>query len=61
MLGLSAPFRIDGIELTLTASIGIALCPDDGMDLESLLKKAEMAMYQAKEAGRNTYRFSTRP
>lgn len=57
MLGLSAPFRIDGIELTLTASIGIALCPDDGMDLESLLKKAEMAMHQAKEAGRNTYRF----
>lgn len=57
MLGLSAPFRIDGIELTLTASIGIALCPDDGTDLESLHKKAETAMYQAKEAGRNTYRF----
>ncbi len=57
MLGLSAPFRIDGTELTLTASVGIALFPDDGADLEALHQKAEMAMYWAKDAGRNTYRF----
>jgi diguanylate cyclase (GGDEF)-like protein len=44
-------------ELSAMCSIGIALFPDDGADYESLLREADIAMYQAKEAGRNAYRF----
>jgi diguanylate cyclase (GGDEF)-like protein/PAS domain S-box-containing protein len=51
------PFNIEGRELTTTVSIGIALYPDDGEDFDTLLKKADTAMYRAKEAGRNAYRF----
>ncbi len=51
------PMEIDGHELGTTVSIGIAIFPDDGRDFESLMKKADTAMYQAKEAGRNTYCF----
>ncbi len=51
------PMEIDGHELSTTVSIGIAMFPDDGRDFESLMKKADTAMYQAKEAGRNTYCF----
>ena len=50
-------FEIDEQELSTSASIGIALYPDDGADFEALLKKSDMAMYRAKESGRNTYRF----
>jgi diguanylate cyclase (GGDEF)-like protein len=44
-------------ELSAACSIGIALFPDDGADYESLLREADIAMYQAKESGRNTCRF----
>ena len=54
---LEQPFLVDAIELPTTVSMGIAIYPDDGPDLSTLLKKADMAMYRAKEAGRNTYRF----
>jgi len=54
---LHAPFELDGHELTTSASIGIAIYPSDGRDFETLLKKADTAMYQAKDAGRNSYRF----
>ncbi len=57
MNNLLDPFHIDGKELAMSVSVGIALYPDDGTDFESLQKKAEMAMYRAKDAGRNTYRF----
>ena len=43
----------------LSASIGVAIYPDDGLLIEDLIKNADAAMYQAKEAGRNTYRFYT--
>lgn len=43
----------------LSASIGVALFPDDGKNIEDLIKNADAAMYQAKDAGRNTYRFYT--
>ncbi len=43
----------------LSASIGVALYPDDGNNIEDLIKNADAAMYQAKDAGRNTYRFYT--
>lgn len=54
---LARPFFIEGHELVTTASIGIALYPEDGTDLGSLLKNSDTALYQAKGAGRNTYRF----
>ncbi len=54
---LQQPFRIDGQELTTSVSVGVAIYPEDGADFETLLKKADMAMFRAKDAGRNTYRF----
>ncbi len=54
---VSAVFKLDGHELSTSASIGISIYPDDGKDFETLLQKADTAMYQAKEAGRNSYRF----
>jgi diguanylate cyclase (GGDEF)-like protein len=51
------PFTCSGYELNTTASIGIAVYPDDGEDRVTLIKHADMAMYQAKETGRNTYSF----
>lgn len=54
---LQDPFHTEGIELSTSVSIGVALYPDDGSDFETLSKKADMAMFRAKEAGRNTYRF----
>lgn len=53
---LSKHFVLQGHELYLTASIGIAIHPTDGADVEALLKNADTAMYRAKGAGRNTYR-----
>ncbi|WP_296695315.1 bifunctional diguanylate cyclase/phosphodiesterase [Rhodoferax sp.] len=53
------PFQIDQHELTVTPSIGIALYPKDGADLDTLSKCADAAMYCAKEDGRNGYRFFT--
>jgi diguanylate cyclase (GGDEF)-like protein len=49
----NTPFALDGHEVFVSASIGIALYPADGEDLESLLKNADLAMYQAKRRGRN--------
>ncbi len=54
---LQEPCFSDGNELSTSASIGVALYPQDGRDFDILRKKADMAMYRAKEAGRNTYRF----
>jgi diguanylate cyclase (GGDEF)-like protein len=56
---LAAPHMILGHELYITCSIGISLCPFDGLDTEALLKNADTAMYQAKSAGRNNYQFFT--
>ena len=56
---LSAPLQVAHIELAVTASIGIAVFPDNGEDPETLLRHADMAMYAAKQRGRNTYEFFT--
>src|SRR5258708_2755304 len=49
------PISVDGHQFNITTSIGIAFYPQDGGDAESLLKNADTALYQAKEAGRNSY------
>jgi len=56
---LSQPIMIGPHEITISASIGIATYPDDGTDVESLIKSADMAMYFAKHDGRNRYQFYT--
>jgi len=54
---LVAPHEVGDQPLHVTATIGISIYPDDGADAETLIKCADTAMYQAKEGGRNTYRF----
>jgi EAL domain-containing protein (putative c-di-GMP-specific phosphodiesterase class I) len=54
---MAASFTIDGHPLVISGSLGVVVYPDDGHDFETLLRKADMAMYHAKEAGRNSYRF----
>jgi diguanylate cyclase (GGDEF)-like protein len=51
------PFECLGHQVTTDASIGIALAPEHGVDLDQILKNADLAMYAAKSAGRRTYRF----
>jgi diguanylate cyclase (GGDEF)-like protein len=48
---------IDGHSLNVTGSVGISLYPDDGVDTVALLENADAAMYQAKENGRQGYKF----
>ena len=59
MRELAQPITLSGQEVILSASVGIALYHQDGADFETLLKKADMAMYRAKSGGRNTYASST--
>jgi len=54
---IAEPHLIDGHDLHVTSSIGVSVYPDDGQDAETLIKNADTAMYQAKENGRQTYRF----
>lgn len=54
---LQTPVVIDGQEVVATPSIGISLCPLDGSSPETLIRGADMAMYQAKREGGNSYRF----
>ena len=56
---LSEPFMLHGHEVYSGASIGITISPGDGNDAKTLLKNADMAMYEAKAQGRNTFRFFT--
>jgi diguanylate cyclase (GGDEF)-like protein/PAS domain S-box-containing protein len=51
------PFNLDGSEVSIGTSIGIALAPEHGTKPDSLLKMADMALYSAKSGGRNGYRF----
>jgi diguanylate cyclase (GGDEF)-like protein/PAS domain S-box-containing protein len=57
---LSAPFQADGHEFFITASIGASLFPQDGMDVATLIKNADAAMYRSKANGRNRAELYTR-
>jgi diguanylate cyclase (GGDEF)-like protein len=57
---LAEPFFVDGRELFVTASIGIALCPADSASADTLLEFADAAMYHAKKSGRNNFQFYAR-
>jgi len=57
---LRLPFSVKGNEVIVSASIGIAIFPDDALMAETLVKYADTAMYQAKHAGRDTFRFFTK-
>jgi diguanylate cyclase (GGDEF)-like protein/PAS domain S-box-containing protein len=57
LLALSMPHHIDQQELHLAASIGVVTYPNDGLEAKTLLSHADLAMYRAKDSGRNTYQF----
>ncbi len=54
---VAVPYTLDGSDVTLTASIGIATFPENGRDFESLYRAAEIAMHRAQANGRNTFQF----
>ena len=54
---VSAPIALENATVTVTASLGIVVFPNDGSDVKTLLKHADIALYQAKEAGRDCHRF----
>jgi diguanylate cyclase (GGDEF)-like protein/PAS domain S-box-containing protein len=58
---ITQPVAVDGHALTVQASIGIAIYPQDGGDASALLRHADAAMYRAKDAGRNNYQFHETP
>ncbi len=60
LAALEAPFELEGRRLYVSASIGIVVYPLDGDQVDELLRDADIAMYTAKEAGRNRYQFFTR-
>ncbi len=55
LASLSLPYSLDGHTVHVTGSMGIAIYPDDGQDMEMILSKADAAMYKAKHSGSNTY------
>ncbi len=55
---LSHSFALEGTVIPMTTSIGISICPLDSTDIDDLLKKADLAMYQAKQQGKNQYALS---
>lgn len=54
---MTLPFSIGALDVVATASVGVAIFPKDGSDADTLLKNADLAMYKAKDAGRNAFRF----
>jgi diguanylate cyclase (GGDEF)-like protein len=57
LLIIGKPFILHGNEQMISASVGIAIYPEDGETLETLIKHADAAMYQAKKTGRNKYSY----
>jgi len=59
LAAMSVPFSLDGHDVAISCSVGVAVYPEDGRDFDELLKKSDIAMYHAKEAGRNAFRYYT--
>jgi diguanylate cyclase (GGDEF)-like protein len=59
LASLELPVRVRDLQLRISPSIGISIFPDDGIDVSVLAKNADMAMYHAKQSGRNTFHFFT--
>ena len=59
ILAVEEPFHVEGQALHISASVGIALFPQDARDSKTLMKQADTALYHAKEAGRGRYRYFT--
>jgi len=57
LVSISDPMEVNGLVLNTSCSLGVAIYPEDGSDFDGLLQKADTAMYNAKDAGRNVYRF----
>jgi len=57
LVNIGQPFRLSSMDVHISPCIGISLYPRDGADIETLLIRADAAMYHAKDAGRNTFRF----
>ncbi len=55
LAALSQPYSLEGHTVNVTGSLGIAMYPDDGTDMEAMMSKADAAMYKAKRKGANTY------
>lgn len=58
---LAQPFDIEGHNVIITASAGVSIYPDHGEDEDALMKSADLALYEAKAAGKNAYRIAARP
>lgn len=61
LAALGQPYQIDTRELTVTPTLGIAVYPQDGTDVETLLRNADVAMYHAKEGGKNRFEYVSAP
>ena len=59
LAAIAQPIEVDNYTLNTTASIGVALYPDDGDDVNTIIKHADSAMYHAKDKGKNNYQFYT--
>ena len=55
LTALSQPYALDGHTINISGSLGISMYPDDGGDMDTIMNKADAAMYQAKRSGSNTY------
>ncbi len=60
LVALEAPFAIGGRELRISTTVGVAVFPDDGKDVRTLMQAADAALYEGKARGRNTFHFFTR-
>jgi diguanylate cyclase (GGDEF)-like protein len=56
---VSQPYRIQGRDVRITTSVGVSIYPPHGEEGETLMKRADQALYEAKRAGKNDYRIAT--
>ncbi|MEN6584890.1 MAG: GGDEF domain-containing protein [Sulfuricella sp.] len=61
MKAVSQSYSIQGRDVSMTASVGVAIYPTHGQDVETLMKSADLALYEAKRTGKNDYRIASQP